>query len=226
MHTIFLDIATHMSSSLDGSSGAVACVDDAVASLIPIDDRMNDSDLLPAVENALKKARWSYDDLTNIACVIGPGGFTSLRMGVSLANALADQLKIPAAGVHLSDLYEARMPSPLPSPASGRGWTEGPGEGFLWIHSTKKTELFVRGFGQYAEQWNEPTLINIDDCVSFVSAQDDTIYCCGELIPDHRQRIPHWQPVPLRPLADVLPAFLAQQIYKIDLLLPWYGRSW
>lgn len=223
MRTLFLDIATHTSSSLDGSSGAIACVDDErIASLIPVDDRMNDADLLPAVEASLKEADWQYRDLTQIACVIGPGGFTSLRMGVSLANALADQLTIPSAGVHLSDLYAARFPHPVPPP-SGEGDPKGR-EGALWVHSTKKTELFVRGFGSFADQWPEATLASIEDFVSAVDALHLPV--CGELIPAHREMIPSWEAISLRPLADVLPAFLANLPYKQDLLLPWYGRTW
>ncbi|HVW66493.1 MAG TPA: tRNA (adenosine(37)-N6)-threonylcarbamoyltransferase complex dimerization subunit type 1 TsaB [Candidatus Peribacteraceae bacterium] len=219
MNTLFLDIATHTSSSLDGSSGMIACVDDAVVSKIAVDDRMSDTDLMPAVEKALKDAGWNYQDLTQIACVIGPGGFTSLRMGVSLANALADQLKIPSAGVHLSDLYRARVMS----------------DDFLWMHSTKKTELFVRGFGSLQSQWPEATLVGIDEFVSTVGAWHGStalttgampLHVCGELIPDHREKIPRWTALPLRPLADVLPSLLANLLYKTDLLLPWYGRMW
>lgn len=207
MRVLFLDIATHTTSSLDGSSGAIACVTkDGVASLMPIDDRMNDADLLPVVEAALTAAGWAYADLTHITCVVGPGGFTSLRMGVSLANALADQLKIPAAAVHLSDLYRARAGT----------------DDFLWIHSTKKTELFVRGWGAL---WPEATLIGVEE---FHQKAPHGVSMAGELIVSQREVLADLQltPAVLRPLDAVLPSFLADLPYKSDLLLPWYGRTW
>ena len=121
---LFLDIASHQ--------GCIACADDmSTVASVPCTSRIADHDLIALIEQVLKQAAWSYQDLTHIACVVGPGGFTSLRVAVTFTNVLADQLGIPAAGVHLSDLYGARVPHSQ----------------FLWLHSTKKQELFARSFG-------------------------------------------------------------------------------
>ncbi len=209
MHTLFLDIASHQ--------GSIACVaDDSTAAITPVDHRIGDSALMPAVESTLKNAGWSYRDLTHIACVVGPGGFTSLRMGVTLANTLADQLRIPAAGIHVSEVYFARHQPPATSHQQ-----------FVWLHSTKKTELFIRTFNIDDSEWQEPTLISLEKLVAggqrLVAAQ-----WAGELIPAHVEALAslHLQEMPMRPIEDVLPAFLKNQSYGSDLLLPWYGRGW
>lgn len=57
--------------------------------------------LLPLIEKILKKNKLTYKDLQEIEVEIGPGSFTGLRVGVSVANALAYSLKIPVNGKKL-----------------------------------------------------------------------------------------------------------------------------
>ena len=125
-----------------------------------VDQRFGDHELMPRMEALLQVAGCKFEDLTQVACVIGPGGFMSLRVAVALANTLADQLQIPIAGVHLSEVYAARI---SPSPVG-----EGLGVGALWLHSTKKTELFVRGFGDYAKTWPVPMHVMLEDFLDIV----------------------------------------------------------
>ncbi len=54
--------------------------------------------LLAGVDKFLKSKKGQLNDLKGIMVVIGPGGFTSLRVGVIIANTLAFALKIPVAG--------------------------------------------------------------------------------------------------------------------------------
>ena len=55
--------------------------------------------LMTVIAEALAKAGISYAELTKIAVSIGPGSFTGVRVGVSVARGLALALKIPAVGV-------------------------------------------------------------------------------------------------------------------------------
>jgi len=63
-------------------------------------------ELLPLVDQALKKNRLKLSDLTGVAVRQGPGGFTSLRIGVTTANVLAYALKLPILGLKLQDGYD------------------------------------------------------------------------------------------------------------------------
>ena len=47
------------------------------------------------IEEILNKSSISYEDLEGIAIFKGPGSFTGLRIGMSVANALAYSQKIP-----------------------------------------------------------------------------------------------------------------------------------
>jgi tRNA threonylcarbamoyl adenosine modification protein YeaZ len=227
MRVLFIDLASH--------SGLLACVtEESVIASEPVDHRIGDHELIPLLEKVLKRAQWSYQDLTQIACVTGPGGFTSLRVAVALANTLVHQLKIPGTGVHLSDLYFARISPhpPLDSATGGldhRGSARGTpfhpmGEGrvrdVLWVHSTKKHELFVRGFGEYAKQWPEAAHVMLEEVPK--GAQ-----WIGELIPEHEKilQMKGSALAAVKTVEEVLPEFLAKRSFILGLLEPWYGRE-
>jgi len=55
--------------------------------------------LLPMIEEVLEDANLNYSDLSRIAVVTGPGTFTGLRIGLSVARGLAFALDIPCVGV-------------------------------------------------------------------------------------------------------------------------------
>ncbi|WP_226779317.1 tRNA (adenosine(37)-N6)-threonylcarbamoyltransferase complex dimerization subunit type 1 TsaB [Oceaniglobus trochenteri] len=55
--------------------------------------------LIPLLEEVLADAALGWSDLGRIACGIGPGNFTGIRMSVSAARGLALSLGIPAVGV-------------------------------------------------------------------------------------------------------------------------------
>jgi tRNA threonylcarbamoyl adenosine modification protein YeaZ len=201
MNCLFLDIASH--------DGILACSDEnSVKSSVDLGSAVDDGRLVTEAENLLKEASWSQEDLTHIACVIGPGGFTSLRIAVSFANAMADFLGLPSSGVHQSDIYHARCE-----------------EDVLWVHSTKKQELFVRGFGEYESAWPNPKHVMLDD---FLHQLPSNVRWMGELIPEHREMMEGKgaSSGTLAPLTKVLPEFLSRQTYEKRLISPWYGRGY
>ena len=174
-------------------------------------EQHRDQDIVPAIENALNKAKMEYSDLTHLACAIGPGGFTSLRIGVTAINTLSHSLKLPSAGIHLSELWRARVRIPNPEPRIP----------FLWLHSTRRTQLFVKGFGTDGKT-TPCALMDLQDAVAL---QGEYV---GELIPEHRDALKNCIPMPeekLSSLEDVLPPFLSGLQYGNQQLMPWYGRE-
>jgi tRNA threonylcarbamoyladenosine biosynthesis protein TsaB len=57
--------------------------------------------LLPFIVEILEKEGSSFERITEIEVATGPGSFTGLRVGVSVANALGWVLKIPVNGKNL-----------------------------------------------------------------------------------------------------------------------------
>ncbi len=203
MNYFFLDIASH--------DGLLACISsDGVISSHKVSTRIRDHELIPLAEECLKSAKWEYQDLDRIACVIGPGGFTSLRVAVSFSNTLMDQLDIEGAGVGLWDLYRVR--------GSGIGFGD-----TLWLHSTKKDSLFVQG-----GEWKKPTLIKIEDLSENRTRKPNPLLWMGELIDSHKEKLESSdnKEAELRPTLEILPEFIESLSYSKKPLEPWYGRKW
>jgi len=55
--------------------------------------------LLPMIEELLAQARITYGDINRIAVTTGPGTFTGLRVGLSVARGLALSLGVPCVGL-------------------------------------------------------------------------------------------------------------------------------
>lgn len=67
-------------------------------------------ELAPAVARLFQQTGTSPDSLTGLAVAIGPGSFTSLRIGLALIKGMAFALNIPVAGVHSLDVIAAAQP--------------------------------------------------------------------------------------------------------------------
>jgi tRNA threonylcarbamoyl adenosine modification protein YeaZ len=196
-----MDLASHAS--------CLACVEDStVRSFLAIDGRVDDQSLPDQLKDVWNKAGWKPTDIERIACVTGPGGFTSLRVAVTAANVLADQLHVPIAGVHLSELFAARANVPM-----------------LWVHSTRKTHVFVRVFGMSHPSWDEPTLVELDELATFAEARPAF---CGDLLPEHAAILIQegCAPVELAPVEKILPEFVNGLVFGKGQILPWYGRGY
>lgn len=200
MTTLFLDFASHKK--------MIALVrDGTTVAETAIDDHAKEAETLPAIEGMLARAGVRMDDLARIASVTGPGGFMSLRVGLSLGNALAWSLKIPGAGVHLSEVWKARMPE---------------GADALWLHSTKKDLLFIRGFGNLTAEIPEPTLVTLAELKEDLR---DAAEFVGELIPEHASLLPVTMLEGVRPVQEILPTLTEGLPYAQTPVLPWYGRG-
>lgn len=193
MLTLFLDLGSN--------KGCMAMIsDDQVLVFEEIGNRMSDAALVPLYESLLKKAGRDQKDLVRVACVTGPGGFTSIRCAVSFTNALSFALGIPSAGIHLSDVYRAR----------GSG---------LWMHSTKKIAVFLR-----TQNDAEAKLVEVTELQNHLQ---DTKEWMGELIPEHLELAQSLglKEATLKPLEEVLPTLISERRYDKKILEPWYGRG-
>jgi tRNA threonylcarbamoyladenosine biosynthesis protein TsaB len=72
----------------------------------PVDRKTQE--VLPLTQRLLKKHKIQLKDLTGIRVNPGPGSFTGLRVGVSVANTLGYLLKIPVNGKKVGELIEPR----------------------------------------------------------------------------------------------------------------------
>lgn len=213
MNILYLDVASH--------AGTLACVTkEKTVAIETIDHRIDDAELVKRIESIIGKAGWQYKDLTHIACATGPGGFTSLRVGVAAANALSWSLKIPSAEVRLWEVYEKREKR---KDEREKLKTE---SGNIWLHSTKKTHVFMKSGKDI-----EPICMTLEELEKrlVVSGKRLVKSWIGELIQEHQEFVAKLglTPAPVADLSAVLPSLLSNLPYSPNTtLLPWYGRGW
>ena len=61
-------------------------------------------DLLPAIDGILKKEKLSLQDINSVLVNQGPGSYTGVRVGVTVANTLGWSLNIPVYGYREGEL--------------------------------------------------------------------------------------------------------------------------
>jgi tRNA threonylcarbamoyladenosine biosynthesis protein TsaB len=67
-------------------------------------------ELAPAVQDMLAKCGVPPSNLGAVACALGPGSFTSLRIGLAFAKGLAFSLNIPILGISTFEFLVASQP--------------------------------------------------------------------------------------------------------------------
>lgn len=199
MRTLYIDLA--------GAEKLLALVDEKVViGMMRVEDSRDEAAFMPTLQTFVRDAGYTLQDIERIATVAGPGGFMTLRVQMSIVNALAYGLNVPAAAVHASDVWRHRVQEP--------NW--------MWLHSTKKTHMFARGMGAYKDRWPQPTLLSVQDAAHLPKQAT----WAGELIPEHVTLLASMQQIANpRPIEAVLSDVVGQLSYDKKTLLPWYGRG-
>ncbi len=99
--------------SLDTSSAhfSLALTDNGkvLASRTMKNDRVLSSKMIPALEEVVKKSGMDLKDIDGISVGLGPGSFTSLRVGFATVKGLALALQKPVVGIPSFDSIAARV---------------------------------------------------------------------------------------------------------------------
>ncbi len=66
------------------------------------------------VEACLRESRHTWADVSQVVADVGPGGFSGVRVGVTMAKTWAYALGVPAAGATAFDLVEPGAPVAVP----------------------------------------------------------------------------------------------------------------
>jgi tRNA threonylcarbamoyladenosine biosynthesis protein TsaB len=132
-------------------------------------------ELAPALAGLLERTGAKVDEVKAVGVAIGPGSFTSLRVGLSFAKGLALARKLPIVGIPTLDIVAAAQPIAKVQLVvvlqAGRGRLA-----LVWYHWTSS--------GWQAK--GEPMVSNADALVESIQSP---VIVCGELTAEERQRI-------------------------------------
>lgn len=160
-------------------------------------------ELAPAVDDLLKRCGLTAGDLTAIGVALGPGSFTSLRIGLAIAKGMALALRIPVVGIPTLDIQAAAQPlSEMPLAAiiqAGRG------------------RVAVGWYAAGPKGWQaqgEPVAMTIETLNQQI---EKPIVICGELSAEERQSLSkRRKTIHLASPAQSVrrPSFLAEMAWK------------
>lgn len=131
--------------------------------------------LMSRVDAAMRDAGLMPGDLTGVVVAIGPGSYTGLRVGLSLAKGLAVALSIPLVGVPTLDVvaypYRARPEPVCAIIQAGRTRV-------CWAVYESGGEFGAAGGTQGYRLDDVPTVAEV------LRARGGPVYVCGELTPE------------------------------------------
>jgi tRNA threonylcarbamoyladenosine biosynthesis protein TsaB len=155
-------------------------------------------ELAPAIFELLTRCGLTIEDLRALGVALGPGSFTSLRVGLSLVKGLALSRRLPVIGIPTLDILAAAQSSSrlplLVAIQAGRGrlavgWYKSSKDG--WQAKGRARVVSVEGL---ADEVKRPVIV------------------CGELTAEHRQKLAEKSDVHLASPAQSVrrPAILAE----------------
>jgi tRNA threonylcarbamoyladenosine biosynthesis protein TsaB len=124
-------------------------------------------ELMPRLVRMVEQAELTPHALSGVAVAIGPGSFTGLRIGLSVAKGLVAALELPLVGIPTLDIVvEPHANQALP----------------MWaVVQAGRGRLCVARYRRVFEQWEievEPHITTLD---ALIGAVDQAALVCGEL---------------------------------------------
>jgi tRNA threonylcarbamoyladenosine biosynthesis protein TsaB len=132
-------------------------------------------ELAPAIREVYKHTGTTSKDLTGLAVAIGPGSFTSLRIGLSAVKGLSLALNLPVAGVPTLDVIAKAQPlEDIP---------------MIAVLQAGRSRLAYAPYSVENGEWqqqDEPAVIDPKDLVKSIT---QPTLICGELSEEARSTI-------------------------------------
>ena len=94
------------------STAGITLASSDSATHLPLDPQNSSEGIIDTIDKALKKASTTLADLQGIFVINGPGSFTGLRVGLSVANQFAHQLKLPIVALRTDQWWLLRTDEP------------------------------------------------------------------------------------------------------------------
>lgn len=152
------------------AASVAVCEDEKLLALYNIDNGLTQSELLlPMAENILKSLHLTFDDVDLLACAVGPGSFTGVRIGVALVKGIAFGKNIPCVSV-----------STLDELAENLAGLDGI---IVPCMDARRQQVYTatyRGKGGKLEKLTEDRAIAISELAEELRAYDEPIYLSGD----------------------------------------------
>jgi len=160
-------------------------------------------ELAPAIEELFQRTTVKPADLTVLACALGPGSFTSLRIGLAVVKGLALSLHIPIIGIPTLDFLAAAQPlRDMP---------------MLALLPAGRSRMAVVHYTVVDGAWTAQGGPSVMTTEALSDSIHGPTYICGEMTAEERQQLGRkWKNAILASPAQSVrrPAFLAELAWR------------
>jgi len=161
-----------------GRVGSVALVEDGAVA----DERefphglKHAAGILTIIDSMIRDRAWTPRDLDELYVSAGPGSFTGLRIGITLAKTMA-----LATGVKLVAVPSVRVLVENAPPEATN---------VIIVLDAKRDQIFTARFERKTDGWHEREPAKLDSLSSMLERSPRPVYLLGEGIPYHEKFIP------------------------------------
>ena len=163
--------------SIDTSSSicSVAILEDnkIIKEMHNFSEKEHSETLMPMIDELFKTTKLSLDNIGLIACSVGPGSFTGIRIGIATVKAFADAKNIPVVGVNS---LEAMAYLGVPQKGDGE---------YVSILDARNDNVYFAIYkmkkGQFSIYKN-PEAMQISEAITYIDNLKLPIYFCGDIV--------------------------------------------
>lgn len=172
--------------SIDTSSSicSVAILEDTkiIKEMHNFSEKEHSETLMPMIDELFKTTNLSLDNIGLIACSVGPGSFTGIRIGIATVKAFADAKNIPVVGVNSLEAMAYLGVS-----------QKGDGE-YVSILDARNDNVYFAIYkmkkGQFSIYKN-PEAMQISEAITYIDNLKLPIYFLGDIVNADLARIEH-----------------------------------
>ncbi len=132
-----------------------------------LDNNRQAEQLVLYIELALSQAKINYEDLSSLAVVVGPGSFTSIRIGIATIRGIALALNIPIEGISVFELYMLTFLPQLHKSKDSNGLKNT--KNIIVILDAARDNLYIQVFSLTGEKIKEAAFIKNSELLSYLA---------------------------------------------------------
>ena len=140
----------------------------------------NAATIIPIIDQLCREHHWSPRDLDEVYVSAGPGSFTGLRIGITLAKTLAFATGLKIVAVPTLRVLVENAPSAA--------------HNVIIVLDAKRNQIYTARFQRANDDWLEAESAHLDSLSAMLARVPRPVHLLGEGIPHHRQFIPDNDP--------------------------------
>jgi tRNA threonylcarbamoyladenosine biosynthesis protein TsaB len=161
-----------------GKTGSIALSDDGtiLAEEVFHHGLKHAAEIIPIIDRLCRGRQWGPQDIHELYVSAGPGSFTGLRIGITLAKTLAF-----ARGTKLVAVPSVRVLVENAPPEANHA---------LIVLDAKRDQIFTARFERAGGEWSEREPAHLDTLAAMLARSPRPVHLIGEGIPFHQKFLP------------------------------------